>query len=362
MSIFKPTTNSHLKQPMFFGESVAVARYDTMRMPWIDALTDRQHGFFWRPTEIDLNRDAIDFRERLTDNERFIFTENLKYQILLDSVQGRAPTQAFLPICSLPELETFIEAWAFFETIHSRSYTHILQNVFPNPSSTLDDITVSPAILERAKAVTAAYDMLIMLNAQHATGVSDRYSYNHKRQLYLTFIAVYMLEAVRFYVSFACSFSFNERALMEGNAKIIKLIARDEALHMSFTQRIVNTWQNGEEGDEWKEVVDNCKPHALAMIKVVISQEKAWAEHLFQNGSMLGLNAAILHQYIDYIADVRIKQIGFEPLSDVKRDPLPWMRAYLTSDAVQPAPQETEISSYVSGGVDMKLDLSSLKF
>lgn len=229
MSIFKPTKTSHLEQPMFLGEAVDVARYDVMRYPWIDKLTDRQLSFFWRPEEIDLSKDAIDFRERLTDNERHVFTSNLKYQTLLDSVQGRAPTLAFGSITSLPELETWIQTWAFSETIHSRSYTHIIRNIYTNPSEVLDTITITPEILERADAVTKDYDNLIRMNTALTGGFvtpTPTDEREHRKAIFRTLASVNVLEAIRFYVSFACSFSFAERSLMEGNAKIIKLIAR----------------------------------------------------------------------------------------------------------------------------------------
>lgn len=225
MSIFKPTTTSHLTQPMFLGEPVDVARYDEMKYPWIDKLTDKQLGFFWRPDEIDLSKDAIDFREKLTDNERHVVVSNLKYQTLLDSVQGRAPNLAFGSITSLPELETWIGTWAFSETIHSRSYTHIMRNVFVNPTEILDSITITPEILDRAVTVTSEYDQLIDLNSRLQV-FGETNQVDHRRQVFKTLASVNILEAIRFYVSFACAWSFNERGLMEGNSKIITLIAR----------------------------------------------------------------------------------------------------------------------------------------
>jgi ribonucleoside-diphosphate reductase beta chain len=356
---------------MFLGEGVDVARYDTVRYPWIDKLTERQLGFFWVPQEIDLSKDAIDFRERLTDNEQHVFTSNLKYQTLLDSVQGRAPTLAFGAICSLPELETWLQTWAFSETIHSRSYTHILRNVYTNPTEVLDSITLTPEILERAEAVTRDYDELIRLNMQEGylaehnnppSTYEEAYHSDliartaaHRKQIFRTLASVNVLEAVRFYVSFACSFSFAERALMEGNAKIIKLIARDEALHLSGTQLMLQALMYGDEGDLWQQTAAECIDDMFKLFDDAVAQEKNWANYLFKDGSVIGLNSEILCNYIEYIANVRIKALGFDYRYPTTKDPLPWMRSYLSSDNVQVAPQESEITSYVSGAIDMNV-------
>jgi ribonucleoside-diphosphate reductase beta chain len=354
MSVFRPTAVSHLEQPMFLGEGVDVARYDDMKYPWIDKFTERQLSFFWRPEEIDLTKDKHDFN-KLTEAEQHMFTSNLKYQILLDSVQGRSPNLAFLPIVSLPELETWIETWAFSETIHSRSYTHIIRNVYPNPSEVLDQITSIEEILERAASVGEEYDLLIKMNQTPEIGPIRCMS-----QIYRTLFSVYALESVRFYVSFACSFSFNERSLMEGNSKIITLIARDESLHMSAVQHILTTLANGSEGELWASVANGNSTWIKTTMDAVIKQETAWAEYLFSRGPVLGLNAEILTQYIRYIADIRMKAIGVVTnySGDKKKNPIPWINKYLNSDTVQVAPQETEISSYLTGAVDSTIDSS----
>jgi ribonucleoside-diphosphate reductase beta chain len=354
MSVFKPTETSHLEQPMFLGEGVDVARYDAMKYPWIDKFTERQLSFFWRPEEIDLTKDKHDFN-KLTEAEQHMFTSNLKYQILLDSVQGRSPNLAFLPIVSLPELETWIETWAFSETIHSRSYTHIIRNVYPNPTEVLDEITSISEILERAASVGKEYDLLIQMNT--TPGIMKL---KQMTQIYRTLFSVYALESVRFYVSFACSFSFNERSLMEGNSKIITLIARDESLHMSAVQNIITTLANGSEGELWTRTVNANSAWIRATMDAIIEQETAWAEYLFSKGPVLGLNAEILTQYIRYIADIRMKAIGVVTnySGDKKKNPIPWINKYLNSDTVQVAPQETEISSYLTGAVDSTIDSS----
>ena len=223
----------------FFGKAVNIARYDKQRYNIFEKLTEKSLGFFWRPEEIDLSRDGKDFKG-LTDHEKHIFTSNLKRQILLDSVQGRAPSLAFLPICSLPELETYIQTWAFFETIHSRSYTHIIRNVYSDPSAVFDEMLGLEAISECAESISKYYDRLITANNQLALFTPDkRDKYRHKEALWLCLNAVNALEGVRFYVSFACSWAFAEVKKMEGNAKIIKLIARDENVHLAGTQQLL---------------------------------------------------------------------------------------------------------------------------
>jgi len=337
---------SHLEQQMFFGENVAVARYDNMRFPWIDKLTEKQLSFFWRPEEVDLSKDKIDFAA-LSDAEKHIFTSNLKYQTLLDSVQGRSPNVAFLPIVSLPELETWIETWSFSETIHSRSYTHIIRNVYVHPTEVLDQITTTPEIIQRATAITTEYDNLIKLI--HDESATQR---QKEDALFRTMVSVNVLEAVRFYVSFACSFSFAERELMEGNAKIIRLIARDEALHLSGTQRIIQHWINGKDTQAMQDAAARNFNFIEYCFRQAVEQEKAWADYLFKDGSMIGLNANILKQYIEYIANVRMKALGLAPLYNQDVNPIPWINTWLQSDNIQVAPQETEISAYLTGQVN----------
>lgn len=356
-SIFNRTHNNQLLEPMFFGQSVNVARYDQQKYSFLEKLTEKQLSFFWRPEEIDVSRDRADF-SGLPEHEQHIFISNLKYQILLDSIQGRSPSIAFSPICSLPELETWITTWTFSETIHSRSYTHIIRNVFPDPSKVFDDIMQNPHILARAAEVAVYYDDLIAaVQDWLKTGVT---SFELKRKLYLCLMCVNVLEAIRFYVSFACSFAFAERELMEGNAKIIKLIARDEALHLTGTQQMLNLLRTGAEGNEWAEVAESCKQESVEIFKRAVEQEIAWADYLFKDGSMIGLNKAILTQYIEFITDQRMQAVGLPKLSDVKQNPIPWINAWLSSDNVQVAPQEVEISSYLVGQIDAELTEADL--
>jgi len=373
-SSFNKNKIDTLKEPMFFGESLNIARYDIQKYPVFEKLIDKQISFFWRPEEIDLSMDRKDF-STLQDHEKHIFLSNLKYQILLDSVQGRSPNIAFLPVISIPELETWVETWAFYETIHSRSYTHIIRNIVVDPSEVFDTILDNKEIIQRAKSVTKYYDEFIELqnyynllgegvftikNEQGDQKIIKVSMRELKRLLYLNMVAVYALEAIRFYVSFACSFSFAERKLMEGNAKVIRFIARDEALHANGTQQIINLIQRGMEGTDFKEIAESCRDDVIDIFAEVSQQEKEWANYLFSKGSVIGLNKDILGKYVEYITDVRLKSIGFDSMfnTNIEYNPIPWIDSWLSSDAVQVAPQETELVSYLIGAVDSNIDHS----
>lgn len=352
-------------QPMFFGEQVNVARYDQQKHKIFENLIEKQLSFFWRPEEVDLANDRKDFND-LPAHEQHIFVSNLKYQTLLDSVQGRSPNVALLPVVSLPELETWIETWSFSETIHSRSYTHIVRNIVADPSEVFDDITKNEHITRRAESVTKYYDDFIELSQQYMQFGEGVHQINGetvtvnlrelKRRMYIMLVSVNVLEAIRFYVSFACSFAFAERAKMEGNAKIIKLIARDEALHLTGTQHMLQIMARGKDDPEFADIAQECRQDVIDIFKEAAEQEKGWAEYLFKDGSMIGLNKDILCQYVEYITNQRIGALGFDPIFDIKSNPLPWINAWLNSDNVQVAPQEAEISSYLVGAIDSEVD------
>ncbi|MCF2858741.1 ribonucleotide-diphosphate reductase subunit beta [Pseudoalteromonas sp. SMS1] len=366
-STFNRKHNDQLKEPMFFGQSVNVSRYDQQKYPIFEKLIEKQLSFFWRPEEVDVSKDRLDF-QALPEHEKHIFLSNLKYQTLLDSVQGRSPNVALLPIVSIPELETWIETWAFSETIHSRSYTHIIRNVTKQPELIFDDIVENEKISERADSVTKYYDELIEKVAIYNMYGEGKHTINGetvhinlfelKKLLYLCIMSVNILEAIRFYVSFACSFAFAERELMEGNAKIIKLIARDEALHLSGTQHILNIMQEGKDDPEMSIVAAQCEQEAIQMFVEAAQQEKEWAEYLFKDGSMIGLNKDILCQYVEYITNVRMTAVGLPAQFENKSNPIPWINAWLVSDNVQVAPQEAEISSYLVGQIDSEVSAS----
>ncbi|WP_432480619.1 class Ia ribonucleoside-diphosphate reductase subunit beta [Moraxella sp. ZY200743] len=364
-SIFCQTKNDVLTEPMFFGQPVNVARYDQQKHPIFEQLIEKQLSFFWRPEEIDVSRDRIDFAN-LSVHEQHIFLSNLKYQTLLDSIQGRSPNVVLLPLVSIPELETWIETWSFSETIHSRSYTHIIRNVVNDPSVIFDDIMDNEHILARAEDIAKYYDELYELSNYYNMFGMGTHIINGKqvtvdfkdlkKKLYLCLMAVNVLEAIRFYVSFACSFAFAERKLMEGNAKIIKMIARDEALHLNGTQHMINLMQMGRDDPEMVEIAQECKDEAIAIFRTAAEQEKDWADYLFKDGSMIGLNKDILCQYIEFITNTRMASIGLPAIFEVKSNPIPWINAWLSSDNVQVAPQETEITTYLVGQIDSDLD------
>lgn len=351
------------EQPMFCGEQVNVARYDQQRYPIFEQLIEKQLSFFWRPEEVDLQRDRKDFLA-LPENEKHIFLSNLKYQTLLDSVQGRSPNMAFLPIVSLPELETWIETWAFSETVHSRSYTHIIRNIVTEPNLIFEAIIETPEIIERAESISDYYDQLILALQQYQSGPASQQTREKlksiKRLLLLTMVSVNVLEAIRFYVSFACSFAFAESAKMEGNAKLIKLIARDEALHLSGTEFILRQWRTGLDDPTMRELFETEKDTIVSIFKEAADQEKAWANYLFKDGSMIGLNADILHQYIEFLTDERLEALGLAPMYQRTDNPLPWMANWLSNDHVQVAPQEVEISSYLVGAIKSDVDMDAL--
>jgi len=345
-----------------------IQRYDTLKYKTFDSLTDKQLGFFWRPEEVDIYKDAKDFKS-LTDHEQHIFTSNLKRQILLDSVQGRAPVEAFGPVVSLPELENWIQTWTFSETIHSRSYTHIIRNVYSNPSKIFDEMLDIEEIVDCAGDISKYYDDLIeqagyynLLGAGAHTVNGKKVKvdlYELKKNIWLTLMSVNILEGVRFYVSFACSWAFAELKKMEGNAKIIKLIARDENLHLASTQMLLKVLKTDD--PDFAKIADETEDECLQMFVDAVDQEKAWADYLFKDGSMIGLNTELLSQYVEWIATRRMTNVGLKSPYTIKNNPLPWTQKWISGADVQVAPQETEITSYVSGGTKQDVSTDTFK-
>ena len=370
MTVLNTSTDVNAKkQPMFFGAPLGIQRYDQYKYPVFDKLTQQQLGYFWRPEEVSLQKDRGDY-QTLAPEQKHIFTSNLKYQIMLDSVQGRGPGMAFIPYCSLPELEACMTVWEFMEMIHSRSYTYIIKNVYPDPGEVFDHILDDEKIVARAESVTSAYNEFVEAAHQYDTGNMWRGDFKDsptakweskelKRKLYRAVANVNILEGIRFYVSFACSFAFGELKLMEGSAKIISLIARDENQHLVITQNILNKWREGDD-PEMEEIAKEEEPVIIDMFKRTVEEEKAWAEYLFKDGSMIGLNDKLLAQYVEWIANRRMKAIGLKPIYDIpaKNNPLPWTEHWISSKGLQVAPQETEVESYVVGGIkqDVKKD------
>lgn len=343
MPVLNLTSNS---ERMFFGESGhGISRYDIVRYPIFTKLDKQMKSFFWQPHEIDMSQEKRSY-ESLTHSEKFVFTSNLKRQILLDSVQGRAPGLAFLPFCTDSTLENCILTWGFFEGIHSESYTHILRAIYPDPSSIIEDIPNIQEIADCAHDITQAYDQL-------------RVNPNMDN-LYLALIAANALEAIRFYVSFACTFSFLERGLVEGSAKIIKMIARDENVHLSLTQHIIKNLLKDD--PMYEKVIARNQEKARQIFLSAGAQEKQWAKFLFKNGPILGLSEDILCQYVDYITIRRMKAIGLtSDISYKGNNPIPWIDKHLTSNNTQVAPQEVELSSYVVSSITNDMETADLE-
>ena len=371
MTVFNTEQVNIKKQPMFFGKPLGIQRYDSYKYPVFDKLTTQQLGYFWRPEEVSLQKDRGDY-QTLRPEQKHIYTSNLKYQIMLDSIQGRGPGMAFIPYCSLPELEACMEVWGFMEMIHSRSYTYIIKNVYSDPSEVFDKIVSDNRILERAASVTEAYDDFIGSAHQYDNSSDWQHAleqvpyalegkYELKRKLYRAVANVNILEGIRFYVSFACSFAFGELKLMEGSAKIISLIARDENQHLAITQNILNKWAQGDD-PEMKQIMKEEEEWTLKAFDRAVNEEKRWADYLFKDGSMIGLNDKLLQQYVEWIANRRLKAIGLKPQYDIaaSNNPLPWTQHWISSKGLQVAPQETEVESYVVGGI--KQDVSKDTF
>jgi ribonucleoside-diphosphate reductase beta chain len=375
--IFNSKKINHLEQPMFFGEGVNTARYDSVRFPYFDKVIDKQLEQFWRPEEVNLSKDISDWKS-LTKSEQHIFVSNLQRQTLLDSIQGRGPNIALLPVVSVPELETWVENWGMNETVHSRSYTYILKNLFVEPNIIFDQIMDNKEIIECSKQISKYYDDFIEDSSYYnllgfgkfeikdcQTGETKKINITKKKlkiKLIRLIASINALEGIRFYVSFACSWSFAERKLMEGNAKIIKLICRDENLHLSSTQYMLNSLRDsGEYDDVWEEVV----PDIYNIYTEAVNDEKNWAKYLFKHDSMIGLNEKILGNFVEWIANKRLEAIGLEPTYEYTENPIPWVNSWIAQkgegSSVQVAPQETEISSYLIGAVKQDVKKDSFK-
>lgn len=379
-TVFNTNPVDVLKEPMFFGSGLGIARYDIQRHKVFEDLTEKQLSFFWRPEEVNLMMDAAQFN-KLPQYQQNIFTNNLKYQSLLDSIQGRAPSAVLMSLISDPSLDTWVATWTFSETIHSRSYTHIMRNLYTDPSKVFDEIVLDEAIMKRAESIGRYYDDVLIKTRYWENAKADieyqkeinadeddiKDAIEHEmywkrelmRSLYLCLHVINALEAIRFYVSFACTFNFHKNMeIMEGNAKIMKFIARDEQLHLKGTQYIIRQLQSGTDGDEWVKIAQECEQEAVDIFMEVNRQEKDWAVHLFKDGDVPGLNTNSMWSFIDYLTVSRMKQCGLPcPITDAPvKHPYPWIREYLNSDNVQSAPQEVELSSYLVAQIDNDVD------
>ncbi len=368
MTVFDSKKRDHLESKAFLDGGVNVQRYDTVKYRQFDKFTDKQLGFFWRPEEVDILKDAKDFKD-LTDHEKHIFTANLKRQILLDSVQGRAPVEAFGPLISIPELEAWVQTWTFSEKIHSRSYTHIIRNVYSDPAKVFDELLDIPEIVECAGDISNYYDdlcdkslhyQLLGEGTHKVNGKSVEVDlYELKKALWLAINSVNILEGIRFYVSFACSWAFAELKKMEGNAKIIKFICRDENVHLASTQAMLKLLPKDDK--DFAKIAKETKSQCEKMFVEAVEQECAWADYLFKDGSMIGLNAQLLKDYVEWTAHKRMLAVGLTSPYKGGSNPLPWTQNWISGAEVQVAPQETEISSYVIGGTKQDVDTETFK-
>jgi len=337
----------YLKQPLFLGENLGLQRYDKFKYPTFFELYKKQMEMFWRPEEISLTKDRNDYKGLMTDNEKFIFTSNLKYQTMMDSVICRG-VPSLTQYVSNPELEACMNVWQFFEQIHSYSYTYIIKNVYSDPSEILDGCFTDKQIVKRAEVAVAEYNKLEEIGKSGSTK-------DIKKQIYLTIVSINILEAVRFYVSFVCAFAFAENKKMVGNADIIKLIKRDEALHLYNTQEILKILHNNKD-EGFLSVAKECEDQAVEMFESAAVEEKAWADYLFKDGSIIGLNEQVLSQYVDWLCMSRRKAIGL-PYETGHKNPIAgWTDPWMNSEAVQVAPQEHEITSYKIGASTNDLD------
>ena len=360
--------NKHLESLMFLDPNggVDIQRYDALKYKQFDKLTDKQLGFFWRPEEVDVLKDSADFKQ-LTEHEKHIFTSNLKRQILLDSVQGRAPADSFNPLISLPELENWVTTWTFNETIHSRSYTHIIRNIYSNPSIVFDEMMDISEIMDCATDISKHYDDLIEMGMWYNLLGEGTHTvngkkitvdkYELKKLIWKAMMSVNILEGVRFYVSFACSWAFAELKKMEGNAKIIKLICRDENVHLGSTQTLLKLMPKDD--PDFARIQQETQDEMVQLFVDAVEQEKAWADYLFKDGSMIGLNAQLLAEYVEWIANKRMIAVGLPSPYKGSSNPLPWTQKWIAGAEVQVAPQETEISSYVIGGTKQDVNGST---
>ena len=348
-TIFNTKNVDAMSQPLFLGKDLGVQRFDIIKYPVFTNLDSKMMEFFWRPQEVELKKDRSDFKE-MSDNEKFIFTSNLKYQTMLDSVICRGvPT--LLEYVSNTELEACLMTWQFFEKIHSQSYSYIIQNVYADSSEVFDGIYTDKEIMKRASSAIEDYNNLM--------GMADNKTADIKKQIYMTIVSINILEAVRFYVSFICSFAFAENKKMVGNADIIKLIKRDEALHLANTQEILKILHK-QESEGFVKVAEQCQDAAIEMFDRAAQEEKEWASYLFKDGSIIGLNEVVLHQYIDWLCMSRRKSIGL-PYEKVGKNPVAgWTDSWMKSESVQVAPQEHEITSYKIGA--SKNDLEDTDF
>jgi len=354
------TKTDYLNRKMFLDPAgpVTIQRFEEVKYNKIVKFEQEARGFFWIPEEITLTKDANDFKES-SDTVKHIFTSNLLRQTALDSLQGRGPTQVFTPVCSIPELESLMYNWGFFETnIHSRSYSHIIRNIYNVPKDVFSTIHDTQEIIDMASSVGTYYDALHVINcrAELNEKVSEK---EHIKAIWMALNASYALEAFRFMVSFATSLAMVENRIFIGNGNIISLILQDEILHKDWTAWLIN--QVVKEDPRFAEAKVECEAEVYAMYADVIREEKGWADYLFKFGPVIGLNAAILKDFVDYTAVGALKDIGIKYQGTApKSTPIPWFMKHVDTSKKQTALQENESTNYVIGVMSDSLDYDEL--
>jgi ribonucleoside-diphosphate reductase beta chain len=341
---------NYLQRHMFLDPEgpVTVQRFEEVKYPKIARYEETARGFFWVPEEITLTKDKIDFKEA-TDAVKHIFTSNLLRQTALDSIQGRAPAQVFGPVISVPEVEALVSNWSFFETaIHSKSYSHIIRNIYGVPKEEFNKIHDTQEIVDMAASVGRYYDELHRLNSLKEISPELVNEKDHVRAIWMALNASYALEAFRFMVSFATSLAMVENRIFIGNGNIIALILQDEILHAEWTAYIIN--QVVRDDPRFAQAAQDCRAEVYAMYMEVIAEEKAWADYLFKRGVVIGLNSQILKDFVDYTAFTRLKEIGIKYTEDhPKTTPIPWFNKHVNINKKQTALQESESTNYVIG-------------
>ena len=354
------TKTDYLNRKMFLDPAgpVTIQRFEEVKYSKLTKFEAEARGFFWVPEEISLTKDANDFKEA-TDTVRHIFTSNLLRQTALDSLQGRGPSQIFTPVCSIPELEALMYAWTFFETnIHSRSYSHIIRNIYNVPKDAFNTIHDTKEIVDMASSVGNYYDHLHMVNCEKELEVPVK-EMAHIKAIWLALHASYALEAFRFMVSFATSLAMVENRIFIGNGNIISLILQDEILHKDWTAWMIN--QVVKEDPRFAEVKAECEQEVYALYMDVIREEKAWADYLFNKGPVIGLNANILKDFVDYTAVGALKEVGIKYQTPApKTTPIPWFNKHVNTSNKQTALQESESTNYVIGVMSDSLDYDQL--
>ena len=351
------TIPNYTKRQMFLDPAgpVTIQRYDEFAYPFVRRFVQTQKGFFWVPEEITLVKDKIDFKNA-NEAVRHIFTSNLLRQTALDSIQGRAPEQVFKPVCSVPELEALVQWWSAFEQIHSEAYSHIIRNIYNVPTDEFNKIHDTAEIVEMAAKIGAHYDYLHRLNCRKELNPLSVAEEEHVDAIWMALNASYALEAIRFMVSFATSLGMVENKIFIGNGNEIALILQDELLHTDWTAQIIN--RVVKDDPRFAAAKERCKDTVAEMYASVIAEEKAWADYLFKKGTVIGLNAKVMKDFVDFMAAGRLKEIGLKHETSVKHTPLPWFNKHLNTSKKQTALQENESVSYVIGSMssDMVYD------